>query len=251
MIMVQLILGILGVSLGSFVDACAYRIPRGISIVAVPSRCPHCRAELRWGELIPVLSFVVQYGKCRSCAMRIPWRYPIFEVVVASGILILFHLDGASVEFLLRAVFFLMMSLVFVIDWEFQIIPNRVLAASSIIGVTLKGVVDVGSLPESILSAFLCFGVVISVRYLANMSLKRESLGMGDVKLAWLLGLFLGFKLFLVAFWVASGLGAVYGLARRAETRSDPLPFGSFIAFASVSVFTFDQAILRVLSIWF
>jgi leader peptidase (prepilin peptidase)/N-methyltransferase len=182
--------------------------------------------------------------------MKIPWRYPLIELVVATGMLILFSRSGATGEFILKAAVFLLMTLISLIDWDFQLIPNRVLVVGGIFGIALKGLVNLPALPESIVSAFLSFGVIFSLRFLANLLLRRDSLGMGDVKLAFLLGLFLGFRLFLVAFWAASILGAIYGLTRRKSHRSDPLPFGSFLALTSILAFTFDEESLRVLSLW-
>ena len=241
----------LGLSLGSFLGACAYRIPRGISIISTRSCCPNCDSRLGWMELIPLASFMFQRGRCRSCQKVIPWRYPLFEIVVAAALVILFLLFIASSDFLLKSCFFLLLFLIGVIDWDFQVIPNMVLVAGSLIGVTLKCVVDLPSLPGSIIAAFLSFGIALSVRVLANLVLRREGLGMGDVKLAWLLGLFLGIKLFLVTFWAASLLGATYGLLRSREFRSDPLPFGSFLAVSGVLTFTFDETVLNMFSVWF
>jgi len=250
MLLGHMILLVFGLSLGSFIAACAYRIPRRISVVAVPSSCPECGAVLNWWELIPLVSFMIQKGKCRSCKVNIPWRYPLIEVFVPMSILVLFELFGPTVEFIFRTMVFLFMTVICLIDWEFQIIPNSILVVGGVIGVTLLGLLDLRALLESIFSAFLCFGIVLSIRALANLAFKRESLGLGDVKLAFLLGLFLGFKLFLVAFWIASVFGAIYGLIGGRLHRSEPLPFGSFLALASMLVLTFDQAVVRVLAEW-
>lgn len=240
-----------GLSLGSFVGACAYRIPRGISILAVPSSCPNCQLRLTWSELLPIVSFAMQRGRCLKCSASIPWRYPLTEIVAAGGTVVFFQLFGVTWDLLLKEALFLIMFLVCLIDWEFQIIPNMILVSAAIIGIFLKAIIDLTLLPEALTSAFECFVVVLSVRFLAGLALKRESLGMGDVKLAGLLGLFLGLNLFLVAFWGAAVLGALYGLTRRLGSRSEPLPLGSFLAVTSVLVFTFDREIHALITAWY
>ena len=205
---------LVGLSLGSFLNVCAYRIPRGISIIAPGSACPHCHRPLRWFEMIPLASFALQRGKCTTCHLKISLRYPLYEIfAAASSLSLLLKFEGSG-EFVVASVFVLAMSLVVLIDWEFFVIPNEVLIAVFLIGAFLLTLLKPGELPESLLGAAISLAVMFGTRLLGNWAFKRESLGMGDVKLSAVLGLFLGVHLFLLAFWLAALLGSMYGLVR-------------------------------------
>ena len=128
---------LVGLSLGSFVNACAYRIPRGITIISVRSFCPNCQIKLSWKELIPVLSFIVQGGRCRSCKETISWRYPIVELVVAIVAVFLFFRYGFTLELLQIAIYFLLMIIIVLIDWEYLIIPNNLILVGIGMGILM------------------------------------------------------------------------------------------------------------------
>ena len=237
---------VLGLALGSFVNVCAYRIPRGISVVSVPSSCPHCHTRLSWVELIPLLSFALQRGRCASCERKISWRYPISELFAAAALVLLYLKLGASTGFVLSASFILVMAVVAVVDWEFFIIPNRVLIVGGALGLALKGLFDISILTESLVSAFLAIVVAFSLRLVANALFRRQSLGMGDVKLAALVGFFLGVKLFFITFWIAAIFGLIYGITKAKQSRFVPL--GSMMGASSYLVLLFHDSMLALFS---
>ncbi|HTY21537.1 MAG TPA: prepilin peptidase [Desulfomonilaceae bacterium] len=248
---IYLVMALLGLSLGSFVGACAYRIPRHISIVAIPSACPECKTRLTWREKIPLLSFLVQRGRCRNCFRPISWGYPIVELVSSIGTVWLFMGFGLTIGFLVHWVFFLLMLLVCQIDSEFLIIPNTVLLCSLGMGIVFFALCPSYSLPEALLSSIISFAVLLSIRAVAGYLWGHECLGMGDVKLAGVLGFFLGLKLLLLTLWVGAVAGALYGLLRGREFRYSPLPFGSFLTVAAVPLYSWEQPVQRLISQWF
>src|SRR5206468_4893560 len=131
------------------------RIPRGMSVILLRSFCPHCKQELRWFEIIPLISFAIQWGRCRSCFTRIPSQYPLVEVVTATLALFLFALHGFSFQLIWSFSFISLMALVAVIDWRCLLIPNKVVISGLVIGVVLKILVDRDDLLSRIVDALL------------------------------------------------------------------------------------------------
>lgn len=234
---------LLGLSLGSFLNVVIHRLPRGESTAFPPSRCPGCGRRLGARELIPVVSFLVQGGRCRGCGQPISWRYPVVELL--GGVLLLGvyarYRDLALVVFyglfagiLLAATF---------IDLAHRIIPNRLLAAGLAGGVALFA----WARPMPIWAAaagLLLAGAVMLI--LAVVS--RGGMGGGDVKLAAVAGFFLGpgpamLALFLA--FVAGGAAGLVLLLTKMKGRKDFIPFGPYIALGAVAALLWGQPILE------
>ncbi len=211
MIELSLILFVLGASIGSFLNVCTMRMPNGISVVGVASACPACKRELGFAELIPLVSFVSLRGRCRSCGAAIAWRYPVYELFGGIVLVLLFLEMGPAPSFVVAAVFVLLMSVIAVIDWEHLIIPDDLVITGIVAGLALQALVDFRHLTGAMLSAAGAGFTVAAIRLTGNRLFKRESMGLGDVKLAGVIGLFLGFGLFLEVLWMAALVGSVYG----------------------------------------
>ncbi len=247
------IAALVGLSLGSFLNVCTYRIPRRISIVTPRSFCPHCKRQLEWFELVPIASYVIARGKCRTCLGKISTSYPLIELSVGLLLVAYFYRFGFSGEFTIVTVFSLVMLLVAAIDWKYLIIPNRVLLTGIILGVILKFWFTPSTMTGACLAAALALTTVLAVRYFGNLFFKKETMGFGDVKLAALVGFFIGFQSFLVSLWIASIVGVLFGFSRQflLKTPKEPkLPFGSFLAFTSVIVMLCQNAINQFLEQW-
>jgi leader peptidase (prepilin peptidase) / N-methyltransferase len=262
MLELAIISSLIGLSLGSFVNVCAYRLPRGLSIVSVRSFCPHCQRKLGWFELVPVLSFVIAYGKCKGCGERISFLYPIIELLVAGVAVFAFQQNSISIKAFELLIFTLFMLIVALIDWKHLVIPNQIVIVGLITGFLIKGLLGKTALIDGSLALILSLLTLLVVKLLGNYFLKRQSMGMGDVKLAAVIGLFLGYQHFLIALWLAAIVGTVYGLIRRRKGISkfainnpkfpidSKLPFGSFLSGASVFVFFFQQQIQGLMDAW-
>ncbi len=222
-----------GAMVGSFLTVVAHRVPRGESIVAPRSRCPDCGVQLAAYDNVPVVSWVALRGHSRCCDESISARYPLTEVGLAAlfaAVAIRFHGDAG--ELLLGLVFVSMLLAVTLTDLERRIIPNRILAVSAAIGVAIVAVSDPASLPERAAAAAGAGGLF----FLAALAYPG-GMGLGDVKLAAAMGLFLGVDVIpavIVALLVGSAVGVAMIVRHGAEARKRAIPFGPFLALGGV-----------------
>jgi leader peptidase (prepilin peptidase) / N-methyltransferase len=266
MVIWLIIAGATGASLGSFASACAYRIPRGISIVSVPSACPHCHRALRWRELLPLVSYAMLQGRCSVCEARISWRYLISEFVGAIGAIVLFAKTGPSSEFLSGAIFLTTVAIAGLIDWDYLLIPNKVLAAGLALGIASDIAFIPAGIPGKALAGLGSGALLLVIALIGNLVFRRNTMGMGDAKLAGVIGYFVGGTLFLVSLWIAAVIGLAFGLLAKSigratpETEASPngylrghallIPFGSFLAIAGACALIYGNEITNILSQW-
>lgn len=222
-----------GLLIGSFVTVVAHRVPRGEGVVAGRSHCPECGTQIAAYDNVPVFSWLALRGRSRCCGTRISARYPLTEMTVAllyaATVLILW--DDAT-EIALGLVFVTMLVAVTLTDLERRIIPNKILLVAAVLGVAIAAVGDPGSLPERAIAAAGAGGLF----FLAALAYPR-GMGLGDVKLAATMGLFLGRDV-APAIFIALLAGSVVGVAMIARdgagARKQAIPFGPFLAFGGV-----------------
>lgn len=247
------ITALLGLSFGSFLNVCVYRIPRRISVISPRSFCPHCDRQLHWFELVPVGSYVIARGKCKACSGKISITYPLNEIFVALLSVLLFYRYGMSSEFATTAAFSFLMLLVAIIDWKYLVVPNVVVLSGAVLGALLKLSFAGSTIVQDAIAAILAFATVLAVRFLGNIYFKKETMGLGDVKLAALIGFFIGFQFFLVSLWLASLAGAIFGISRHVfskNSKSEKIPLGFFLAITSVVVMVSHDAINQLFERW-
>lgn len=234
---------LLGLAGGSFLNVVIHRLPRGESVAFPPSRCPGCGRRLGARELVPVLSFLAQGGRCRGCGQPISWRYPVVELL--GGVLLLGvyarYLDPADVAF--YGVFAGMLLAATFIDLAHRIIPNRLLAVGLAGGVALFP----WARPMPIWTAVAGLGLAGIVMLILALA-SRGGMGGGDVKLAAVAGFFLGpgpamMALFL-AFVAGGAVGLILLLTKR-KGRKDFIPFGPYIALGSVVALLWGQPVVE------
>lgn len=222
-----------GMITGSFVGVVAHRVPRGRSIVGPRSECPSCGAQIAAYDNVPVVSWLLLGGHCRSCGTRIPARYPLIELAVgiafAATVLVLRD-DPAALA--LGLVLVAMLAAITLTDLERRLIPNAILAVGAVIGLGIVMATDVGSLPERAAAAAGAGGFLLLFALVYP-----RGMGMGDVKLAGVMGLFLGASV-VPALLVAIVLGALTGaclmLRYGPGARKHAVPFGPFLAVGGV-----------------
>ncbi len=235
---------IFGTILGSFLNVVIYRLPRGLSLVAPGSRCPHCQTPIRPHDNIPLLSFFLLRGRCRTCRASIGWRYPVVEA--AAGLLLAalwvrFAPSAAWVPFVAAGVFALTLVAVFAIDLDHQIVPNAITYPGLAAGVLLA--ILQGRVVPSVLAALGAGAFFLLVAIVS-----RGGMGGGDIKLAAMMGAFLSWPAIAVALLLAFTLGAAVGvllLGLRKRSRKDPIPFGPSLAVGGVIALFASDAILH------
>jgi leader peptidase (prepilin peptidase)/N-methyltransferase len=222
-----------GLLAGSFTTVVAHRVPRGESIVGPRSRCPACGAQIAAYDNVPVLSWLLLRGRARCCGAAISPRYPLTELTLgllyAATVLVLWGEPG---EVALGLVFVTVLAAITLTDLERRIIPNKILLTGAVLAVAIAAVADPDSLPERGLAAGAAGGLL----FLAALAYPR-GMGLGDVKLAATMGLFLGREV-APAILVALLAGALVGLVMIARegvaARKRAIPFGPFLALGGV-----------------
>jgi leader peptidase (prepilin peptidase) / N-methyltransferase len=222
-----------GLMAGSFVTVVAHRVPQGESIVAPRSRCPGCGAQIAAYDNVPVFSWLLLRGRARCCGASISARYPLTELALAAlyaaTVLVLWD-DPAEVA--LGLVFVTTLVAITLTDLELRLIPNRILIVSALLGMAIAAATDPAGLPERAAAAAAAGGLL----FLAALAYPR-GMGLGDVKLAAMMGLFLGRDV-AAAIFVALLAGSLVGLAMIASygaaARKQAIPFGPFLALGGV-----------------
>jgi leader peptidase (prepilin peptidase)/N-methyltransferase len=218
-----------GLAAGSFISVVAHRVPRGVSVVAPRSRCPGCGAQIAARDNVPLISWLLLRGRCRSCGERIPARYPAVELGVGVGffatVLVLWDQPA---QLAMGLVFVATLAAITLTDLERRIIPNRILLVSALAGVGIAAVADPASLPERGIAAAAAGGLL-----LLTALVYPSGMGMGDVKLAALMGLYLGYAVapaLLVGFLTGALVGVGLIVREGAAARKKGVPFGPFLA---------------------
>ncbi len=228
----QLLALLLGLSVGSFLNVVIWRLPREEGVAAGRSHCPACKHSLGVFDLFPVLSFLLLRGKCRYCGVKISWRYPLVELATGALFLAALWQYGLSLASLGLCWFFAVLVAISLIDYDWKIIPDELLLA----GLPAAVVLGLAHTSPGWLSLLLGGGIGFLL-LLSIVLISRGGMGGGDVKLAGLLGLCLGWKLLIIALmtgFVAGGVvGAVLLLTRR-KGRKDEVPFGPFLAMGGI-----------------
>lgn len=228
---------VIGIFIGSFLNSCIYRIPRKISLVQPRSYCPKCRKQIIWWQIIPLLSFLFLKGRCYNCGSKISLQYPFVELI--TGILTVFTLNhfGLTEKAIFYLIFFYCLMIISVIDIYHKKIPNQVLIFLIVFGIIYNTAFEIISWKEALLGGIFAGFILLLARIIGQYILKKESLGMGDVKLGTILGFFTGLKLFLVTLFIGSAAAAVISLLLILFYHiniSQKIPFAPFLCFGSI-----------------
>ncbi|HEX5145865.1 MAG TPA: prepilin peptidase [Conexibacter sp.] len=232
-----------GLLVGSFLNVVAWRLPRGESLVLPGSHCPGCEHPVRPYDNVPVVSWLVLCGRCRDCRAPISARYPLVEAVtaaLAAGVV----LTGDGVrDVLLGLVLVVLLVPIALIDLDHRIIPNRLTAVGALAALAIGLATDPSGVPEQLAAGAAAGGFLL----LAALA-RPGGMGMGDVKLAGMLGLFLGREV-AVALLVALVAGTLVGVAiiarqGAAQGRKTAIPFGPFLALGGVVALLAGPAIV-------
>ena len=223
-----------GLIIGSFLNVVAFRLPARMSLALPASHCPSCETPIKPYDNVPVLSWLILRGRCRSCSEPISARYPIVEAITAAlfvAVVAVHHADTAALVLGLVLVAFLVP--IALIDLDHRIIPNRLTLPAAVLAVVLGTALDPGGEIERLIAGAAA-AAVLGLPAL----LRPTGMGMGDAKLVGVLGLFLGVAV-VPAFFVAFAVGTIVGVAiimrkGMAQGRKTAVPFGPFLALGAI-----------------
>ncbi len=234
-----------GLCLGSFLNVVAYRLPAGLSLVNPGSACPGCSTAIRPYDNVPVVSWLLLGGHCRACDTRISPRYPLIEGLTGALFAAVVIAQGSSSKVWLDLIFVAALVAITVIDLDHQIIPNRIVAPLALAAIALTAIFEPHHLVEHLIAGAAAGGFLL-VAVLAYPS----GMGMGDVKLAAVMGLVLGSAVapaMFIALITATVVGGLV-MARKGvrEGRKTRIPFGPFLALGSVVALFVGDALVNV-----
>ncbi len=241
---------LLGLAVGSFLNVLIDRLPKGESVLVGRSHCDFCKKTLRWYELIPLVSFVMQAGRCRRCHKKLSLQYPLVELVAGIGFIFLYRtLDYPVLTLVAYWLIFSSLLVIFVADLKYQIIPDSMIAAG-VIGafvrmISLSGQMSFIGWESYIVSALGAAGFF----FLLYLVTRGRGMGLGDVKLVFLLGLLLGFSSVIIALYVAFLTGAFVGvilIVKGKKTLKAKVPFGPFLIIGFIVAAQWTEQLLHL-----
>lgn len=233
---------ILGLTFGSFFNVVGLRLPQNLPFANDRSFCPACNHTLAWYELIPVLSFAMQLGRCRHCKTAISPIYPIGELATGVFFAVSYVKIGFDQELITALLLVSMLMIIFVADIKYMLIPNKVLLFFLPLFIVMRTLQPFESWVTSIAGAIA--GLVITVIIIL---VSKGGMGAGDMKLFGLLGIVLGLKGILLVFFLSTIIGAIVGsilLLSKLIDRKQPIPFGPYIVIAALITYFFGDSII-------
>ncbi len=252
------VVGVLGSIFGSFLNVVIYRLPRRQSIVFPASYCPSCRTPIPFYDNIPIFGYVFLGGKCRECSAKISPLYPLIEFLTAVMAMALFGVHGLSRVFFADVTLGMILLAAAVIDIQHMIIPDRLNGAGVAIGLVFSLLHGFKGVVAAILGGLTGYLVLMGMFWLGKLLFQREGVGFGDVKLAIMMGVFLGPFWCSVALLGAIVFGGLWGIAQgglfgivryilHKKVTFRQIPFGPYLATGGFAVLFFRQHILFLL----
>lgn len=236
-IYIYIVLFIFGTVMGSFLNVLAVRLSNNESILWPRSHCHNCQHKLKWYELIPVVSYIIQGGKSRCCKLKIPISYLVIEIVTGVLYMVSYHSFGFSYEFIISLIFISGLITIIVSDIEYMIILDEILAVSCILIIILELIFfGLEAAAESIIGGILAFITMYVIKLIGDKLFKKESMGGGDIKLMFLFGIVIGYPLSICNIFLATFIAfpvAIYILFSR---KDNLIPFGPFLAMAAILI---------------
>jgi len=238
---------VLGTVIGSFLNVCIYRLPRGESVVSPASRCPHCGRRLSVFDLVPLVSYLLLLGKCRGCRAPISSRYPLVELLTGLIFLLAAGRSGGDWPWLIFAsVFASCLIIVFFVDLELQVIPDSVNIAGTVAGLAFN--LARGSILTSVIGMISGYLLLFLIGKFGTFLFRQEALGEGDMFLAAMLGACLGWSGMLLAVFLGYLGAALLLLVLMAAGRvkfGQAVPFGPALAAGGLVALFWGEQFIR------
>jgi leader peptidase (prepilin peptidase)/N-methyltransferase len=244
----KIIIVLFGLAWGSFLNVVIYRLPLGQSLAQPPSSCPRCRTRIKPYDNIPVLSYILLRGKCRSCGLKISPLYPFVEAATPLCFLLLYGHFGLSFHFFATCLFTSALIVLCFIDFYHQILPDEITLPGLALTLVYSGFRQDLGLRQALIGAVVGAGFLLVIYGLYWLLRKKEGLGMGDVTMMLLVGAYLGWMKAFLTLLLASFAGALIGiflLSFRKKNLQFALPFGTFLAPAAFIALVWGERIIR------
>lgn len=235
--LVTIIFFIFGLIFGSFFQVVGLRLPRGESIIKPASHCTKCDRNLKWYELIPILSYIIQGGKCRHCKNHISIKYPLYELLTGICFALCYIVFGFTTDIIIPLTLVSALIIVIISDIEYMVIPDEVLFIGTVL-ILIETIVLNGwnSGLHSFIGGLLGFVLMYVIKLLGDFAFKAESLGGGDIKLFFMLGLVFNFDTIIVILFLASFFALPYAISLMLMKKDNIVPYGPFISLTSIAL---------------
>ncbi|MCF3943342.1 prepilin peptidase [Oceanobacillus alkalisoli] len=233
-----------GAAFGSFFNVVGIRSPKNETFVHNRSHCPKCNKTLAWFELVPILSYLLQLGKCRNCKEKISIIYPVVETLTGALFVLSYLTFGLSAELIISLLLVSMLMIIFVSDIHYMIIQNKVLLFFLPLFIILRMITPLEPWWSPIAGA-----VAGTVLLALIILVSRGGMGAGDMKLFGVLGIVLGFQNVFLAFFLACLIGAIVGIlliALKVVKRKQPIPFGPYIVIGALIAYFYGKEIVQL-----
>ena len=244
---------IFGSVMGSFYHVISTRLSKGLSIIKPPSHCEKCNHELKWYELIPILSYLIQGGKCKECKQKLPISYLMIELCTGILFAVCYHKFGLTIDLITALIFISSLIIIIVSDIEYMIILDEVLIFS-VTAIIIIDLINIGVTDTClrILAGAGAFVTMLLIKKIGDIAFKQESLGGGDIKLMFLVGLVIGYPMSVCNIFLATFIAFPIALILLIAKKDNIIPFGPFLSMAAIILYiwglTFTDVINYILN---
>ena len=224
--------------MGSFYHVIASRLSKGKSIISPPSHCENCNHYLKWYELIPIISYLIQGGKCRKCKAKMPISYILMEICTGILFAVCYHVFGYSLQLIVALIFVSSLIIIIISDIEYMIILDEVLIIA-IFSIIVVDIIDIGLYETAfkVASGLGSFITMILIKKIGDIMFKQESLGGGDIKLMFLVGLVIGYPMSVCNIFFATFIAFPIALFLLIFKKDNIIPFGPFLSMAGIILY--------------
>lgn len=250
MTLLTILMFVVGTFFGSFYCCLANRLSKNESIIKPGSHCENCKHRLTWYELIPIFSFIIQGGKCRKCKIKLSYEFILVELFTGILFALSFYICGISYKTITMILLSSLLMITIVSDFKYMIILDEVLIPIAI-GLLIVMLFEYGYIfvLKMLLRGFSIFILFLVIKLVGDKVFKQESLGWGDVKLSFLAGMMLGYRLSFVYMFLGALIALPYGLFLRLLHKEPLMPFGPFLAISLWLIYFLSPAFNNLLNI--
>ncbi|GAB3065246.1 prepilin peptidase [Virgibacillus ainsalahensis] len=233
----------IGLIFGSFYNVVGLRLPKQINFANDRSVCTHCKHQLTWYENIPLLSFIIQGGRCRHCSEKISCIYPVIELFTGVLFALSYYLVGLGLEIVTTLLLVSMLMIILVSDIKYMIIPNKVLLFFLPLFIMMRIIQPLQPWWSAVLGGIIGMMIIAIIIFVS-----RGGMGAGDMKLFGVLGIVLGIEKVLLAFFLSCIIGSVFGMVLllfKVIDRKQPVPFGPYIVIAALMTYFYGDSLIH------